>query len=234
MSVPPNLEELQEVIKQMQSQLCEEISVGRLYARNATAHKWKCTYRHLLLRELVSWRFLDLLSNALLLEANKHVIGARILVRAAIETFAILTYSIEKIEAIMANQASFHEFNETSHKLIFGSKNDTTNTTAVNILTILKQASKVYPLLQEMYDVLSETTHPNWDGMDFSYSNASNKEMSATFGFFAGERFTSSQVVMIGILLEFFEIEYNDRWNSNFEHFEQWLITHNSYLESTR
>ena len=228
-----SLEELQEKIEQLQTQLCKEISVGGLYARNAGAHKWKCTYRHLLLRELVSWRFLDLLSNALLLEANNHVVGARVLIRAAIETFSILTYSIEKIETIMAGQASFHEFDQTSYDLIRGSRNDATDITAVNTLTILKKASKIYPLLHIMYDDLSETAHPNWDGMDFSYSNASNEKMTNTFGFFAGERFKTSQIVTIGILLEFFELEYNERWHSSFEHFEQWLLTHNSYLEST-
>jgi len=52
--------EIEEIVNEWESTLCNKVDIGGLYTRDPTAHKWKITYRCFLLRELVSWRLVDI------------------------------------------------------------------------------------------------------------------------------------------------------------------------------
>ena len=93
-------EQQKEAIEAYQSNLAKEIDAGRLYNRRPKAHKWKVTYRTIVLRELASWRFCDLIKQALILEEHDAYLGARILIRSAIETLALIIFSCEKWNAL--------------------------------------------------------------------------------------------------------------------------------------
>src|SRR4051812_47413806 len=104
------LDQLEQILDGWRNSLCQHIEVGGLIARNRTAHKWKATYRSIVLRELVLWRFTDLLTQvAYLLRANQ-ILGGRILTRSAIETMAILIYLNQRTEAVLKGDASFFDF----------------------------------------------------------------------------------------------------------------------------
>ena len=83
-------------VKQMleiwNSCLCPKVELGALYSRNPIAHKWKLTYRHIVIRELTNWRVTDLLNQLVALSDRNHMLGAIILLRSAIETLGILIY----------------------------------------------------------------------------------------------------------------------------------------------
>ena len=116
-----------DVIQEWQSSLCPKIELGGLYSRNPTAHKWKAPYRSMVLRELVFWRLSDLLLQTVVLAENNHHLGARILLRSAFETLGILIYLNQKTDAVLADREDFNAFNETTTRLMLGSKDGSTN-----------------------------------------------------------------------------------------------------------
>ena len=72
-----NLEQLDRIIVAWKGSLCPDVELARLFSRNPTAHKWKTTYRILVLRELTFWRTVDLLETVSTLMRQKHYLGSR-------------------------------------------------------------------------------------------------------------------------------------------------------------
>lgn len=159
------MNEYLEVIGKWESTLCKEVDLASLYARNPEAHKWKLLHRIYVLRELVAWRLVDLLKQAGLLAQQELYIGSRILLRSSIETLVLLIYSSQKMDAVVDTGQGFHEFSDATSKLLLGSRNEMTKHQSINILTIIEKANKKYNRIMKMYSDLSETTHPNWQGM---------------------------------------------------------------------
>lgn len=228
------LDQLEQVIGAYEESLCPELDAGGLYARNNTAHKWKVTYRTIVLRELVSWRFVDLIKQALLLEKAGHFIGSRVLIRSAIETLALLIYSVRKMENIVRTGNGFHEYSQKSVNLLLGSKASDSSHVAVNVMEVIKHASKKHSELMTAYETLSETAHPNFDGLSWAYSNVADQGMHTKFGCYSGGVYGKSQGPIILMLLGIFEAEYNDSWPAAFDKFESWIEANDKKLEATR
>jgi hypothetical protein len=83
---------VEEALAELKASLCKSVDIGGLYTRNPVAHKWKAPYRSLCLRETVAWRTQDLLEQSLLLHNSHHSLGARILLRSALETVTVLIF----------------------------------------------------------------------------------------------------------------------------------------------
>lgn len=229
-----SLQQIEECIDAYQDTLCKEVDVGGLFARNKIAHKWKVTYRVLLLRELVSWRFCDLMKQSVLLEKNNYFLGSRIIIRSGIETLTMLIYCTQKMENIVRVGSGFHEFSQKTTKLLLGSKDERTNFSSINIMDVLKTSAKKYPELLRAYDDLSEVTHPNWDGMSYIYSDVYEKGMVTRFTNDTGRKYKDSQLAILSLLCSIFEIEYNDSWIKAFDAFELWIIDNDTKLEKTK
>ena len=230
----PTSEQLAEVVAAYRQSLCPEIDAGGLFTRNNTAHKWKVTYRTLLLRELVAWRFVDLLGQSLLLEKSGGFVGSRIILRSAIETLSILIYCTRKMENIVRTGEGFHQYSDKTINLLLGSKVGQTIHDAINVLTVLQLASKDHPELQDAYDDLSETAHPNFDGLSMAYSKASDRGMRVEFMMGSERVFGKSQGRLIVLLCAIFEEEYNERWPKAFDAFEAWIEKNDMKLEQTK
>lgn len=228
------IEQADELIEAYRGSLCSEIDAGGLLARNCTAHKWKVTYRTIILRELVSWRFVDLLQQAILLEKSKGFVGSRILIRSAIETLSVLIYCVRKMENIVRTGEGFHEYGQKTVNLLLGSRDQRTKHNAINVLEVTKLASKQYPELQKAYDELSETAHPNFEGMMNMYSIVSDRGMNTKFTNDASQIYERSQLSTIAFLCLIFEHEYNDAWSAAFEKFEAWTEANDASLEASK
>ena len=83
------MQRFEDVINVWKENLVQKIELGSLLSKSPVAHKWKCTHRSLVLRELTFWRITDLIEQAYLLHKNEHALGVRILLRSAIETSAV-------------------------------------------------------------------------------------------------------------------------------------------------
>ena len=132
-----SLEQLKQVLSAHKEGLCDEIDAGGLFTRNSIAHKWQVTYRTIVLRELVSWRFIDLLQQSIILEEAEKYTGSRIIIRAAIETLAILLYCTKKMENIVNTGSGFEQYGKKTVNLLFGSRDESTKTESLNVLNII-------------------------------------------------------------------------------------------------
>ena len=124
--------------------LCPEVAVGALRNRNVIAQKWKAMFRSITLLAALFYRAHDLLTQSLKLHQQRHTLGARIILRSAFETVAVLIYLNQRTEMVLKGELDFHEFCLITSKLLAGSKDGSTGLDNVNVLTCLKHADMRY------------------------------------------------------------------------------------------
>ena len=161
---------VEEVPSNWRASLDPRLELGGLFARSRVAHKWKAPFRSLMLREAVFWRLCDLLTQSHVLFQSKHILGARILLRSGFESLAILIHLNQMMANVLAGRLDFHAFSEKTSQLHLGSKDSSTPHAAVNVVTILGHCDKRYPGLMSLYGSLSESAHPNYEGLCIGYS----------------------------------------------------------------
>ena len=104
------MDKIEQNLANWRTSLMQSIPIGGLLSRNATAYKWKATFRCWMLREVTFWRLTDLLTQSYVLHRQKHGLGARILLRSGFETLAMLVYLNQLIEQVLEGNLSFHLF----------------------------------------------------------------------------------------------------------------------------
>lgn len=228
------MEEIHNQLERWSQSLCHDVSVGGLLARCEIAHKWKAPFRSLVIREALLWRMHDLGRQMLLLAQHNHILGARILLRSAIETLGLLIYLNQKTSAVIDGSLSFFKFNDITKQLLIGSKNAATSSTAVNILTVLEKAERNYPGLLSMHQHLSESTHPNYDGVLYGYSSSDPDKYETSFVNNWVAFFGSEQEPATVFVFAVFEQEYNETWHQLMVAFEAWLRDNDATLEQQR
>lgn len=230
------MDNVTKVLEVWNSSLCKKVDVGGLISRSATAHKWKATYRSIVLRELTFWRVTDLLNQMVALSKAGHILGARILLRSTIETLAILIYLNQKTRAVLSGKERFNTFSDITSQLMLGSKNRTTKIEAVNVThTILeKWCERKYPGIFKLYADLCESAHPNYEGVCHGYSYVNEKDYETVFKNRWSELYGDRLGELTLNFMRIFEHEYNNVWPAEFEKLEKWLEDNDEKLESER
>ncbi len=114
-----------------------------------------------------------------------------------------------------------------------GSKNGG-HSEAVSILTTLKVANRRYGALELIHKKLSESVHPNYDGVVYAYSRGIPSDMETRFGNYWQENFGHEQDHALGYVFPVFADAYNNHWIDAMERLEQWLRNNNERLEQER
>lgn len=228
------MESIEEVLGDWQATLCKELNVSALYARSPVAHKWKATYRSMCLRETVSWRTVDLAAQSLLLHKNGKAIGARILLRSALETLAILIYLNQLTRKVIEGRLDWAEFSDKTVTLLSGSRDGSTNHQATNIITVLQKCNGRYPGIEGLYAILSESAHPNYEGMRAVYCETDHPKFVTYFKNRACELYSTNHIDGLWSVMEVFQDEYNAEWPSAFEALERWLESNDATLKNDR
>jgi hypothetical protein len=230
------MENVAKVVAVWKSSLCEKIELGGLFSRTPIAHKWKATYRSIVIRELTFWRVTDLLNQMVLLFDAGHLLGARILLRSTIETLGILIYLNQKTEAVLDGEETFNSFSKITSQLMLGSKNETTKIDAINVThTILeKWCEKKYPGIFKIYMDLCESAHPNYEGVCRGYSYIDEEEYTTIFKNRWAELYGGNLGELTLEFMRVFEEEYNNVWPRQFEKLEKWLEENDAKLESEK
>lgn len=229
-----SMSDIMAALQALKESLCRNVDVGGLFSRNGIVHKWKAPWRALLLRESVAWRLQDLLEQSHFLSKSSGTLGARILLRSAFETLAVLVYLNKAMRSVVAGNLDFHAFSEKTSRLLIGSRDRTTSLESINILSILESADKRYPGLMDWYAALSESAHPNYEGMVLGYSKADRENHITTFENRWTELYGASQESALMACLAVFVGEYNDEWPAAFEALESWVADHDAELEATK
>jgi hypothetical protein len=228
------MNELPTALAAWKASLCREVDVGGLFTRSNIAHKWKSPWRALLLRESVAWRLQDLLEQSYALYSTSSLLGARILLRSGFETVAILIYINQAMRNVVEEKLNFHEFSMITTKLLLGSRDKTTKHESINILTVLQKADKRYPGLEKWYAALSESAHPNYEGMVLGYSKDDPENFVTTFENHWAELYSQRHAESLMACISVFEAEYNSEWPVAFEALEQWIEANDERLEATK
>ena len=225
---------LMQALDSLKSSLCAEVDLGGLFTRNNVAHKWKAPFRSLTLREGIAWRTQDLLEQSLLLHESGNALGARILVRSALETIAVLIYLNQLTRKVLNGDLNFHEFSRKTSVLLLGSRDSSTSHTALNIVTILQKCNTRYPGIEKLYAGLSESAHPNYEGVCVGYSEVDHENYVTQFSNRWEALYAANHLDSIALCLEVFHGEYNDEWPDAFELLESWIVANDATLEATK
>lgn len=227
------MSEIEQILQRWQESLCPSVSVAGMVSRNPTAHKWKATYRSLVLRETVFWRTYDLITQAHLLFQSKHILGSRILIRSALESTAMLIYLNQVTSQLLSGSTDFETFELKTRRLLLGSRDGTTNHDSMNILTVLEQCERKYKGLTKIYEVLSECAHPNYEGVCFGYSDVDRELHETHFSNKWEAMWADKHDSLVKIVCTVFEDEYNNVWATQFKKLEAWLVEHDAKLSTT-
>lgn len=229
-----NVDSIADALDALKNSLCKDIDVGGLCARNKVAHKWKSPWRALMLREVVAWRTQDLLEQSHMLYSHEALLGARILLRSAFETTSVLIYLNQSMRAVAAGTTDFHEFSKKTTQLLLGSRDNSTSVSSMNIVTILGKADKRYPGLVDLYAALSESAHPNYEGLVLGYSTNDSKSYTTHFDNKWSEMYSHAHDDTLLLCLGTFEHEYNDEFIDAIEELETWIEGNDAKLEATK
>lgn len=150
------------------------------------------------------------------------------------ETLALLIYTNQQMNAVLSGSVSYFAFDEVTKQLLLGSKNGVTKSSAVNILTVLRHADKEYKGLMQMHQDLSESAHPNCDGVLRGYSSTDPERHETAFCNNWVKYFGKSQPLGTAFVLAAFEREYNKIWPGLASALEDWLRTNDAELEAAR
>ena len=228
------MNEVEQNLANWGASLSTGIPVGGLLARSDTVYKWKSLYRVWMLRELAFWREHDLMVQSYALHQQGHGLGARILLRSGFETFATLTYLNLLMRQVLDGTLEFHRFGEKTEVLLFGSRNNEGMPPAINIVTVLEKSDKRYPGLSRLYAHLSESAHPNYEGLMGGYSTTNHDEYETTFSNRWMELHSDRHLQYMMICMETFHHEYDAVWPSLMECFENWVEANDAMLEATK
>ena len=228
------MQTLADALGLLKTSLCQSVDIGGLFARNATAHKWKAPFRSLSLREGVAWRTQDLLSQSLLLHESKNALGARILLRSALESVAVLVYLNQLTRTVLAGTLGFHEYSDKTAILLLGSRDKSTDHVAVNIMTVLQKCEARYPGIEALYAGLCESAHPNYEGVCTGYSKVDHANYITTFSNRWEAVHAHGHPDLIVLCLKVLHVEYNDEWAESFEALESWIAENDAMLELTK
>jgi hypothetical protein len=214
--------------------LLASIPVGGLISRNPVAHKWKAPFRSMMLREAACWRVHDLLTQSYVLYERGHGLGARILLRSAFESLAMLIYLSQLMQQVLDGRLGFHAFSEKTTVLLLGSRNDERWPRSINIITILEKCEKRYAGLMKLYADLSESAHPSYEGLCKGYSTINHEEYETTFSNRWMELYGDRHLDAMELCITIFHHEYNDVWGESFEKLEKWIEANDEELEATK
>lgn len=214
--------------------LMPSIPLSGLISRDPVTYKWKSPFRCWLLREATFWRVTDLLSQSLALHEQGHGLGARILLRSSFETLATLIYLNLLIREVVSGQLNFHLFGRKTETLLFGSRDQSTKHKSLNIITVLGKCNKRYPGLLSIYESLSESAHPNYEGMLAGYSAVDRKEFETRFLNRWMDTYGASHTSAMELCMRTYHYEYDNVWVGLIEELEIWVNENNNELEVTR
>ncbi|MBN9437151.1 hypothetical protein [Bosea sp. (in: a-proteobacteria)] len=214
--------------------LLSSIPLGGLFSRNATVYKWKAPFRCWNLREAAFWRTHDLMSQSYALHQLGHGLGARILLRSGFETLATLIYLNQLSQGVLDGTLNFHAFGQKTSILLLGSKNNSTQHKSLNIMTVLDKCNKRYPGIAGLYAELSESAHPNYEGLCSGYSKIDHDEYETIFSNRWMEKYGDRHLDSMNLCMETFHYEYDTVWPDLISKLESWIEANDAQLEATK
>lgn len=169
-------------------------------------------------REALLYRFVDLCEAAILLTRSRNSVSAIVCARSAQETFAVIAYLSFRLETL-STEKDLRSLLETMHRLSIGWKGDEEFPEMINVLTCIDKVSKkLDPQFRKQYDMLSESAHPNYQGVLGTYSQPNHETLEVAIGLSskAEDRhqvLVTTTIQICALLFEHVQSEFEDLMN---------------------
>jgi len=141
----------------------------------------KTPFKALQIREALLYRVTDLAEAACVLVDSMNLVSAACITRAFQETAAALFFVNRKIKKAIHDK-DVAALDEALMKSLLGAKNNPDMPDPINVLTFIDKVEKEIPGFREVYDILSELSHPNWAGTLGTYSKINQEQLWVDFG----------------------------------------------------
>jgi hypothetical protein len=143
--------------------------------------KAKTSYKALQIREALLYRATDLADASCVLFDMQNFVPAACTTRAFQETIAMLFYINRKIKKTIDDK-DILALDDTLMRALVSSKNDADTRDPINILTMIDRVEKEIEGFRDVYDNLSELSHPNWAGTLGIYTKIDRDKLWVDFG----------------------------------------------------
>lgn len=169
-------------------------------------------------REALLHRFIDLCEGAIMLTRSRNCVSAIVCARSAQETFAVIAYLSCKLETL-SSEKDLRSLLDTMHRLSIGWKGDEEFPEMINVLTCIDKVSKkLDPEFRKHYDMLSESAHPNYQGVLGTYSQPDHETLEVAIGMSSKSEDRLQSLVLTTIqicslLFEHVQSEFEDLMN---------------------
>lgn len=141
----------------------------------------KAPFKALQIREALLYRVTDLADASCGLVDAMNLVSAACITRAFQETLAALFYINRKVKKAISDK-DITTLDDTLMKSLLGAKNNPDICDPINVLTMIDKVEKEIPGFRNVYDNLSELSHPNWAGTLGIYSKINQEELWVDFG----------------------------------------------------
>lgn len=211
----PTIEDVKQVADSFRESLPGEVAAGGLTLKSKTP------FKALVLRESLIHRISSLADGAISEFDAGRWVAATILVRAVVETTALL-FSLDRRVGRALSAKSDDELTEFLRRTMVSSRSEPNLPEAINVLNFIDSVEKSFPGFRRQYDELSEYAHPNWCGVLGAFSELNREAHVVTFkAFDRGPARTNIAGLMSALVVA--ESVYNncgaqiDRLNQAFE-----------------
>jgi hypothetical protein len=135
---------------------------------------------------------------------------------------------------VVDEKLTFDAFDQRTCQMLLGSKNKSTNYEAINVNTVITHCAKRYSWIEQLYGELSESAHPNHEGLATGYSKIDMESLEAHFMSKWAAMYSGGHLHGMLLCMDMFRHEYNEEWSARFEALEKWLEANDEELERTR
>ena len=193
-----NLERINELLQETKER--SRLLTESLPSRNNAAHATlaKIPYKAIDYREALFCRTEELARIAVEMYERNEIATAIVLTRALMENSAAMWYLMELIEDSVKNK-QVGEIDDKLMRLLLGSRNETTNFNAMNVLNFLDKTDAAISGFRRNYESLCEYAHPNWLGTHYLYANFNEEKCWTDFGKNIHNTVTAMQFGLISI-----------------------------------
>ncbi len=143
--------------------------------------KSKVPYKALQIREALLYRATDLADASCILFDMQNFVSAACTARAFQETLAMLFYINRKIKKAIGDK-NILILDDILMRTLVSSKNNADTRNPINILTMIDRVEKEIEGFRDVYDNLSELSHPNWAGTLGISTKVNEEKLWVDFG----------------------------------------------------
>ena len=170
----PTIEDAKRLADTFRASLPKEVAAGSLTLKSKTP------FKALVLREALIYRVSSIADGAISEFVAGRWVAATILVRAVVETTALL-FALDRRVSRAIREKNDDDLTEFLRRTMVSSRTEPDLPEAINVLNFIDSVEKEFPGFRRRYEELSEYAHPNWCGVLGAFSELDRESHTVAF-----------------------------------------------------